>query len=178
MSWSSLLAAQCVSGKTNLQYLCPGISHAECSVYGFDTFLSRNIAQTTPVFFDASGSGVVERGFPVIIFFHIVGIEMIAWASEVNTCTPPVSLRNVLAIVFISCLCPKLSSTNQVLDWDHLRMLCRLQKCTAHEFVCKHHCLATASRYRCKPIKGISLCVSSNDSYKCACFLLFSPWGN
>ena len=29
MSWSSLLAAQCVFGKTNLHYLHPGISHAK-----------------------------------------------------------------------------------------------------------------------------------------------------
>ena len=70
--------AMCLYGKTNLQYLHPGISHVECSVYGFDTFLSRHIAHTTPLFFDASASGVVERGFNVIIFLHIVGIEMIA----------------------------------------------------------------------------------------------------
>ena len=65
-------------GKTNLQYLHPGLSHVTCSVYGFDTFLSRHIAHTTPLFFDASASGLVERGFPVIVFLHIVGIEMIA----------------------------------------------------------------------------------------------------
>ena len=31
-------------------------------------------------------------------------------------------------------LCPKLSSTKQVLDSNHLRMLCLLQKCIAYEF--------------------------------------------
>ena len=75
-------------------------------------------------------------------------------------------------------VCPKLSSTNQVLDWDHLRMLCRLQKCIACEFLGRHHYLATVSRYKGMAIKGIFLCVPSNDSYKCACFLLSAPWAH
>ena len=69
---------QYVSGLDELVYLHPGIDQIKCSVYGFDTFLSRRIVHTAPVFFGASASGVVERGFTVIIFLHIVGIEMIA----------------------------------------------------------------------------------------------------
>ena len=56
-------------------------------------------------------------------------------------------------------------------------MLCRPQKYIAYEFLGKRHYLATVFRYKGTAIKGISLCVSNNDIYKCDCFPLISLGG-